>query len=128
MLIAGDDARLLDAVAAILSPHATVVSCASARRALDAAEREPFDVVCADADMVSMTAVELFRKLMGVLGHVGYLLITSPATYAGAAADMRWHVVFKPIDADKLSAAVLQLSRLAQMRRTVADLARVRRG
>lgn len=128
MLIAGDDTRLLESVASILAQQANVVTCASARRAIDAADREPFDVVCVDADMASMAPAELFRKLVGVLGHVGYLLMTSPAAYAGSKPDTRWHVVFKPIDAGKLSAAVAQLARIAQMRRSVADLARVRRG
>jgi len=126
VLIVGEDAAVLDRAAVLLDAHATVTTTPSPRRALELAEREPFDVVCADADMASMTAVELFRRMMGVLGHVGYVMLTSPAAYAASPADGRWHVVFKPLDGGKLASAVLSLSRLAQMRRSVADLARVR--
>jgi DNA-binding NtrC family response regulator len=126
VLVVADDRAVLDRAAALLDMHAEVVTSPSPRRALELAEREAFDVVCADGDMLSMAAVELFRRMMGVLGHVGYVMLTSPAAYAATPADGRWHVVFKPLDAGKLSSAVLSLCRLAQMRRSVADLARLR--
>jgi DNA-binding NtrC family response regulator len=126
VLIVSDDATVLERAAMMLDAHASVTTSPSPRRALDMAEHEPFDVVCADADMVAMGAVELFRRMMGVLGHIGYVMLTSPAAYAASPADGRWHVVFKPLDAGRLASAVLSLSRLAQMRRSVADLARVR--
>jgi DNA-binding NtrC family response regulator len=126
VLLVSDDARTLEDTAAMLGAHATVLSMPSARRALELAEREAFDVVCADADLASMGATELFRRLMGVLGHVGFVMLTSPAAYAQGHADGRWHVVFKPVNPTKLASAVVSLSRLANMRRSVADLARVR--
>jgi two-component SAPR family response regulator len=128
VLVVGDTARAIEETAAMLAQHAIVTSCPSPRRALELCEREPFDVVCADADMASMNAAEMFRRLMGVLGHVGFVMLTSPAAYAAGRADGRWHVVFKPVDAGKLVSAVLSLSRLANMRRSVADLARVQGG
>ncbi|MFT3776647.1 MAG: hypothetical protein QM820_65755 [Minicystis sp.] len=114
--------------AAMLGMHAAVTGSPSARLALEMAEREPFDVVCADADMVAMSAAELFRRMMAVLGHVGFVMLTSPAAYAASPTDGRWHVVFKPINPDKLASAVLSLSRLAHMRRSVASLSRLRAG
>jgi DNA-binding NtrC family response regulator len=126
VLVVAEQAVLRDALAGMLDGHAAVASAVSARKALELAEHEAFDVVCADAEMVIMSATDMFRRMTAVLGHVGYLLVTTPGSYARAPADSRWHVIFKPVDAAKLTAAVLQLSRLAQMRRSVADLGRMR--
>lgn len=127
VLVVGDDAAAVDAVVAMLGPQVAAVGCTSARRALELCQREAFDVVCADADMASMSATELFRRLTAVLGHVGYLMLVSPAGYARGGADGRWHVVFKPVDAGRLAGAVAQLARLSQMRRSVASISHLRR-
>ncbi len=126
MLVVAEQAVLRDTLAGMLDGTADVTTAASGRKALDLVEREAFDVVCADAEMVVVGAAEMFRRMTAVLGHVGYLLVTTPGAYARAPADGRWHVIFKPVDAARLTAAVLQLARIAGMRRTVADLSRMR--
>jgi PleD family two-component response regulator len=127
VLVVGDDERTVAEVVAMLGAQVEAVSCASGRRALELCQRESFHVVCADADMTSMSATELFRRLTGVLGHVGYLMLVSPAGYARGGSDGRWHVVFKPVDAGRLASAVTQLARLSQMRRSVASISHLRR-
>jgi CheY-like chemotaxis protein len=127
VLVVGDEATAVEAVMAMLGPSVAATGCTSARRALELCQHEPFDVVCADADLTSMPAAEMFRRLTAVLGHVGYLMLVSPTGYARSDADGRWHVVFKPVDPARLAGAVTQLARLSQMRRSVASISHLRR-
>ncbi|MGZ3420207.1 MAG: response regulator [Polyangiales bacterium] len=124
VLVVDDDRRVLASIEAVLDEHVSV-HCTSqpteALRLLDS-DSSGFHVVCADYCMPRMNGVELLERVAQRPAYVSCLLITGADEYFAKHDRSGYYVLLKPFSPDRLVALVLQLARVAHMKRTVGDL------
>ncbi|WP_104977582.1 response regulator [Sorangium cellulosum] len=123
MLVVDDDDRALDGITAVLSPDVDVVTCSSAEHALRLLEARRFHLVCSDFMMPGMKGDELLRRVASMSLYTSCLLVTGADEYMRSKDQSQNHVILKPFDPARLIGIVLQLARLAEMKRSVHSMA-----
>ncbi|WP_438026645.1 response regulator [Sorangium sp. So ce233] len=123
MLVVDDDDRALRSICAVLSAEVHVVACSSAEHALRLLEVERFHLVCSDFMMPGMKGDELLRRVSSMPLYTSGLLITGADEYLRSRDGSHNYVILKPFDPARLIGIVLQLARLAEMKRSVHSMA-----
>ncbi|WP_437677832.1 response regulator [Sorangium sp. So ce131] len=123
VLVVDDDDRALDSITAVLSPDVDVVTCSSAEHALRLLEARRFHLVCSDFMMPGMKGDELLRRVASMSLYTSCLLVTGADEYIRSKDQTHNHVILKPFDPARLIGIVLQLARLAEMKRSVHSMA-----
>ena len=123
VLVVDDDDRALRSICAVLSAEVHVVTCTSAEQALRLLEVEQFHLVCSDFLMPGMKGDELLRRVSSMPLYTSGLLITGADEYLRSKDGSHSYVILKPFDPDRLIGLVLQLARLADMKRSVHSMA-----
>jgi len=124
VLVVDDERSVLDSIEAVLDEHANVRTTThpmEALRLLEAGDRS-FHVVCADYRMPMMNGVTLLQRVAQRPEYISCLLITGAEEYFRSDNKSGHYVLLKPFSPDRLVALVLQLARVAQMKRTVGEL------
>lgn len=121
VLVVDDDESVLASTAAVLSMDVDVVTAASAEQALRLLRAETFDVVCTDFKMSGMDGVELLQRVSELPYAVGCLLITGNDGYFRAESQSQHYVLLKPYEPERLIRLVLQLARIARMKRSMSS-------
>jgi DNA-binding NtrC family response regulator len=134
VLIVDDDPNVLTSVASLLSDEVDVASAASAERALELMKERSFHVVISDFAMPGMDGNTLLARIATMPEYVSCLLITGSDRYQPLVGGARHYVLFKPFDPERLLSMVMELGRVAEMKRSVkamGDLiseSRIKRG
>ncbi|WP_437675685.1 response regulator [Sorangium sp. So ce131] len=123
VLVVDDEQRMLDSLAAILEDDVEVVTSRSAERALQMLETDLFHVVCSDFKMPGMNGEELLRRVNALPSYTSCLLITGADEYIRSSEGGRHYVILKPFEPARITRLVLELARLAHMKRAVHSLA-----
>lgn len=119
VLIVDDEQTVLDTISAILSEDVDVRTCRSAEQALKMLETGRFHLVCSDFKMPGMNGGDLLRSVASMPVYTSCLLITGANEYIRSRESSHHYVLLKPFDPARLVAIVLQLARLADMKRSV---------
>ena len=119
MLVVDDERAVLDGITAILSEDVDVQTCTSAEEALRMVGTGQFHLVCSDYRMPGMKGDELLRRVARMPFYTSCLLVTGADEYIRAKTDGNHYVIFKPFDPEKVIGLVLELARLAEMKRSV---------
>ncbi len=135
VLLVDDDRTALIPLEAVLSVDYEVVTTTSPRAALElvrdeAAQRNPFDVVCSDLQMREMDGGELLRRIAQLPDSPGCVLITGyveALTGGHRQADHIFGIVVKPCDPDEIIRLVGRLGRVTRMNRSMRELTAARR-
>ncbi|WP_437729539.1 response regulator [Sorangium sp. So ce861] len=122
VLVVDDDERALRSIAAVLSADVDVVTCSSAEHALKLLEARRFHLVCSDFLMPGMKGDELLRRVSELSVYTSCLLVTGADEYIRSMNGSHNYVILKPFDPDRLIGIALQLSRLAEMKRSVHSM------
>ncbi|XXX72868.1 response regulator [Sorangium sp. So ce134] len=122
MLVVDDDDRALRSIVAVLSADVDVVTCTSAEHALKLLDARRFHLVCSDFLMPGMKGDELLRRVSSMPVYTSCLLITGADEYIRSMNSSHNYVILKPFDPERLIGIVLQLSRLAEMKRSVHSM------
>jgi DNA-binding NtrC family response regulator len=122
VLVVDDDAAAVTGMEAVLADDVEVIACTSPEQAIRTLKRQSFDVVCSDFSMPRMNGVQLLQRAAQCVPTIGCLLITGSGEYIQRANDAAYYVLLKPYDPERLIRLVLQLGKVAQMRRTVDAL------
>lgn len=123
VLVVDDDERALRSISAVLSGDVDVVECTSAEQALVLLEAREFHLVCSDVVMPGMKGDELLRRVANMPVYTSCLLITGAEEYTRSKEAVYHHVLLKPFNPARLTALVLQLARLTEMKRSVHSMA-----
>jgi DNA-binding NtrC family response regulator len=123
ILAIDDDPIALEVIEAALLEDFDVTTCASGGRARRILETQSFHVVCSDSKMPGMSGVELLGHVAQLPAWTAGLLLAGAGEYVRSAERSPHHVMLKPFDGARLHKLVLQLARLAEMKRSVTDLA-----
>lgn len=123
VLIVDDDERALRSISAVLSADVEVSTCTSAEHALKLLESRRFHLVCSDFMMAGMKGDELLRRVSNMPFFTSCLLITGADEYIRSRDGSHHYVILKPFDPARLIGIVLQLARLADMKRSVHSMA-----
>lgn len=125
VLVVDDEASVLTSVTSLLSDDADVVASASAERALELLRTRSFHVVISDFCMPGMDGRALLARVGQLPEYVSCLLITGSDRYEPLASEARHYVLFKPFDPERLISMVLELGRVAAMKRSVKRMSAV---
>jgi DNA-binding NtrC family response regulator len=122
VLVVDDEQTVLDTMEAVLSEHVTVSATSSPTEALRLLDTRSFHVVCADYRMPGVDGVEVLRRTSARTEYTSCLLVTGAEEYFRRQEKGGYYVLLKPFAPDRLVSIVMQLGRVAQMKRTVADM------
>ncbi len=123
VLVVDDERAVLDSIEVVLDEHVNVQTTTlplEALRWLDAGR--DYHVVCADYRMPTMNGLQLLQRVSQRPEYVGCLLITGAEEYFQNDQRQGHYMLLKPFSPDRLVALVLQLARVAHMKRAVGDL------
>ncbi|HMJ15103.1 MAG TPA: response regulator [Polyangiaceae bacterium] len=119
VLVVDDDPNVLTSITRLLSDDVEVASALSAERALELLKVHSFHVVVSDFAMPGMDGNTLLGRISQMPQYVSCLLITGSDRYQPVAGEIRHYVLFKPFDPERLIRMVLELGRVAEMKRSV---------
>jgi DNA-binding NtrC family response regulator len=119
VLVVDDDPGVLTSITGLLSDDVEVASALSAERALELLKVRSFHVVISDFAMPGMDGTALLGRIAQMPEYVSCLLITGSDRYQVTAGPARHYVLFKPFDPERLIRMVLELGRVAEMKRSV---------
>jgi DNA-binding NtrC family response regulator len=122
VLAVDDDPAILEVIEAVLSDDLDVTTCASGARAVRLLESRSFHVVCSDYRMPGMNGVELLDHVAQLPSHTACLLLTGADEYIRSSERSPFYVILKPFEGARLLRLVLQLARIADMKRSVTQL------
>src|SRR6266536_207089 len=122
VLVVDDDISFLTTVERVLSDDVEVTTATSAHEALDLAREHRYHVVLSDWAMPGMDGRTLLRRISQMPYPVSCLLLTGSDRFNRSKDDDHQYVLRKPFDPERLLTLVLQLARVAQMRRSVEHL------
>ncbi len=122
VLVVDDEPAMLLSIQSVLSDDVELMTCESAERALELLKANPFHVVISDFVLPEMNGNELFRRVRELPDYTSCLLITGSDSYEQPRDKERHYVLLKPFDPDRLITLVMQLGRVAQMKRAVQRL------
>jgi CheY-like chemotaxis protein len=121
VLVVDDDAAALTSIAAVLGDDVNVVACSTPQGALDLLRTRSFHVICSDYRMPGMDGYELLRRVSELPEYVSCLLLTGSPEYSSQES-AKYYTLLKPFDPQRLIGIVLQLGRVAEMKRSVRQL------
>ena len=127
VLVVDDDPWMLNSLSSVLGDDVQVVTAISPFRALEYLKARSFHVVCSDFKMPGMNGLELLQKVSQLPIYVSCLLFTGSDEYRSGEGN-RHYVLLKPFDPERLIGIVLQLARVAEMKRSVGLLGTTMRG
>jgi DNA-binding NtrC family response regulator len=119
VLVVDDDPNVLTSIIRLLSDDADVASAPSGERALEVLKGRSFHVVISDFSMAGMDGNALFGRIGAMPEYVSCLLLTGSDRYKPLAGEIRHYVLFKPFDPERLIRLVMELGRVAEMKRSV---------
>jgi DNA-binding NtrC family response regulator len=119
VLVVDDDANVRTSVERLLSDEVAVAAASSAERALELLRERPFHVVISDFAMPGMDGNALLARIAKMPDYVSCLLITGSDRYQPLVGEPRHYVLFKPFDPERLVSMVMELGRVAEMKRSV---------
>jgi DNA-binding NtrC family response regulator len=122
VLVVDDERAVLDSIEAVLDDHTTVRTTTSPIEALRLLDSARYDVICADYRMPILNGIQLLQRVGERREFVSCLLITGAEEYFRKDERSSFYMLLKPFSPDRLVALVLQLARVAQMKRSVNDL------
>jgi len=125
VLVVEDEPAVLDSILAVLSTEVAAVGCSSAEDALATLGRRAFHVVCTDFELPGMNGLKLLARVAELPYPVGSIMLTGSDDYRRGTDAARYYVLLKPFDPDRLIGLVMQLARLAEMRRSVSALSSI---
>jgi two-component system response regulator HydG len=127
VLVVDDDSTMCEFVEASLRRwEQDVVSCTSARDALELIAEQDFDVILTDLNMQGLGGLELCERIVGMRPNVPVVVVTGQATLDAAIGAIRvgaYDFIIKPVDTKVLALAV---SRALQHRRLREEVKRLR--
>lgn len=122
VLLVDDDQRFLATIEAVLMDHVDVVACTSAEQALRTLSASKFHLVCSDFGMPGINGTDFLERVSALPYYVATLLITGNERYIRTSQGTSDHyVLLKPFEPERLIRLVLQLARLARMKRGVSS-------
>jgi len=127
VLVVDDDPGMLSSLSSVLCDDVHVVTASSPYRALEFLQSRSFHVVCSDFKMPGMNGIELLQKVSQLPEYVSCLLFTGSDEYR-SGENNRHYVLLKPFDPERLIGMVIQLARVAEMKRSVGLLGSTVRG
>jgi DNA-binding NtrC family response regulator len=110
----------LEVLAGVLSDDTEVMTCTSGERALRILDQQTIHVVCSDFQMPGMNGLELLGQVTLLPYPVACLLLTGADEYLRSSRRSPYYMLLKPFDGARLLGLVLQLARLADMKRSVS--------
>ena len=122
VLVVDDEPAMLLTIQSLLSNDVALLTCDSAERALEMLKTTAFHVVISDLVLPGMSGSELFGKVREMPEYISCLLITGSDGYEQPRDKERHYVLLKPFDPERLATLVMQLGRVAQMKRAVKRL------
>jgi putative two-component system response regulator len=125
IMVVDDDPGVLRSLAIILGNYYDVVSCMSAKQALDSFHPDKITIVLSDVKMPSMSGLELLDRLRNISKDVPVILMTAHAEteyMVGAVRKKAFDFIIKPFKPEALISAV----ELAVRSRKETELERVR--
>lgn len=123
VLVVDDDPNLLTCVTRLLADDVEVFSAASAERALELLKGHTFHVVISDFAMPGMNGSALLAHIGRLPEYMSCLLMTGSDSYQPLKGEARHYVLFKPFDPERLVRMVMELGRVAEMKRSVKAMA-----
>ena len=120
VLLVEDDELFAAVVSELVRPLTTVEWVASAEEALEALEREDWDLIISDVNLPGMSGLELAREVKRVCPLAATLILTASAsldTAVGALRSGADDFLTKPIDAQALMRKVADLIAAARARK-----------
>ena len=119
LLIVEDDQQLLQMFIRILSKHGySAVGVSNGQLALDALDKDYFDLIITDIMMPEMDGFELVQQLRDVGNKIPILMITAKDAFDDMSLGFRYGVddyMVKPININEMVLRVKALLRRAQM-------------
>jgi len=122
VLVVDDDASFLTSIQRVLSDEVEVTTATSADEALELVKDHRFHVVLSDLAMPGMDGKALLRRIGQMPYPVSCLLLTGSDEFDRSKDGEHQYVLLKPFDPARLVTLVLQLARVAQMRRSVENM------
>jgi CheY-like chemotaxis protein len=122
VLVVDDEPTVLSSLHALLCHDVALTTCASAERALELLKSTSFHVVISDFALPGMNGNDLFRRVRALPEFISCLLITGSDCYEQPRDKEPHYVLLKPFDPERLIAMVMQLGRVAEMKRAVQRL------
>jgi CheY-like chemotaxis protein len=122
VLVVDDEPMVLLTMERLLSDDVMLVTCDTAERALELLQTTSFHVVVSDFALPGLNGNELFEKVRERPEYSSCLLITGSDAYEAPRHGERHYVLLKPFDPERLITLVMQLGRVAEMKRAVRRL------
>lgn len=122
ILVIDDDEGALNCISTVRTADIDVVTCMSAEHALKLLDTAQFHLVCSGHTTPGMKGDQLLRMVSSMPVYTSCLLITEVDDYTPAKDGGHYHVMFKPLDEDRVAATVLHLARLTEMKRSVHSM------
>ncbi|MGK4002904.1 response regulator [Sorangium sp. So ce1036] len=122
ILVIDDDEGALSSISTARITDIDVVTCMSAEHALKLLEAAQFHLVCCSHTTPGMKGDQLLRLVSSMPVYTSCLLITEVDDYTPARDGGHYHVMVKPLDEGRLTATVLHLARLTEMKRSVHSM------
>jgi DNA-binding response OmpR family regulator len=119
ILIVEDDPAVLAGMVAALDDEMLVDTCDSGEAALSKVAWTPYDIVCADYGLPTMSGLELLEQLAKRRPPVRGVLVTGSEDSYRISKRRGYYVLKKPFDPERLRAVVRHLATLSFMRRSV---------
>jgi DNA-binding NtrC family response regulator len=119
VLVVDDDANFLTSVTRLLADDVEVFSASSAERAMELLRDRTFHVVISDFAMPGMNGSTLLAHIGRLPDYMSCLLMTGSDRYEPLNGEARHYVLFKPFDPERLMRMVMELGRVAEMKRSV---------
>jgi DNA-binding NtrC family response regulator len=122
VLVVDDEPTVLLTVERLLSDDVVLVTCSTAERGLELLQTTAFHVVVSDFGLPGLNGSQLFEKVRELPEYTSCLLITGSDAYQPPRDGERHYVLLKPFDPERLITLVMQLGRVAEMKRAVRRL------
>ena len=119
VLVVDDDPNFLTSVTGLLSDDVEVFAVTSAERALELLKGRSFHVVISDFSMPGMNGSTLLSHIGRLPEYMSCLLVTGSDRYQPLSGETRHYVLLKPFDPERLLRMVMELGRVAEMKRSV---------
>jgi response regulator RpfG family c-di-GMP phosphodiesterase len=122
VLVVDDEPTMLLTMESLLSDDVVLVTCDTAERGLELLQTTTFHVVVSDYVLPGLNGNQLFEKVRELPEYTSCLLITGSDDYQQPRDGERHYVLLKPFDPERLVTLVMQLGRVAEMKRAVKRL------
>ena len=122
VLVVDDEPAVLLTMERLLSDDVVLTTCDTAERAIELLQTTAFHVVVSDFNLPGLNGNQLFERVREQPEYTSRLLITGSDDYEQPTGGERHYVLLKPFDPERLVTLVMQLGRVAEMKRAVKRL------